>query len=342
MRHVQQSSHVPRSQPLCDSTGQNIPVPQHLMPKPEPVSENMPRSSAPVYINNTGSSVHYSPRYHSQQASYPSPTDSMGSLPPPQFNEQQLRDMFQRQHHDREVAARKQKMHEELQQREYHHRQQEYRQQEERRDMERRGYDEEAARALREAEELRKQAEAEKRQRPVPRQPGTGPPSSQVYAGPQPISDQGYDTVSQPISDHGGTYVGGSTAGGVSQPISGHSGAYVGGSTAGGVPPRGGNEMVSGTSQGQKHGADDTDPIPENPILEGIDQDIQYFAEDVYQRTRRPLTAEVDVDENPSLPYDPNLVCPKCGKRFHIGEIQKFKRHALETCPYKDPTDKYD
>ena len=157
---------------------------------------------------------------------------------------------------------------------------------------------------------------------PCPHQPGTGPPSSQVYAGPQPIGDQGYDTVSQPISGHGG--------------------AYVSGSTAGGVPLRGGNEMVSGAGQGQKHGADDTDPIPENPILEGLDQDIQYFAEDVYQRTRRPLTAEVDVDENPSLPYDPNLVCSKCGKRFHIGEIQKLKRHALETCPYKDPTDKYD
>ena len=314
----QQSSHVPRSQPPVHSTGQNIPVPQYFLPRPEAVSDNMAHSSAPVFVSNTGSSVH-PPRHHSQQAPYPSPTDSMGSLPPPQYDEQQLRDMFQRHHHDREVAAQKQKMHEELQQREYHHRQ-------EKRDIERRGYDEEAARALREAEELQKQAEAKKRLRPVPvprpLQPGTGPPSSQVYASPQPISDQGYDTVSQPISDHGG--------------------AYVGGSTAGGVPPRGGNEMVSGTGQGQKHGADDTDPIPENPILEGIDQDIQYFAEDVYQRTRRPLTAEVDVDENPSLPYDPNLVCPKCGKRFHIGEIQKFKRHALETCPYKDPTDKYD
>ena len=147
----QQSSHVPRSQPLANSTGQNIPVPQHL--KPETVSENIPDSSAPVFVSNTGSS------HHSQQAPYQSPTDLMGSLPPPQYDEQQLRDIFQRQHHYREVAARKQKMLEELQQREY-------RQQEERRDMERRGYDEEADRALREAEELWKQAEAEKRLRP--------------------------------------------------------------------------------------------------------------------------------------------------------------------------------
>ena len=79
-----------------------------------------------------------------------------------------------------------------------------------------------------------------------------------------------------------------------------------------------------------------TGPIPENPILEGIDQDIQYFAEDVRRRTRPPDLDVVDIDENPSLPYDPNLVCPKCGKRYHIGEIQKFRRHVLETCPYRD------
>ena len=28
-------------------------------------------------------------------------------------------------------------------------------------------------------------------------------------------------------------------------------------------------------------------------------------------------------------PYDPNLVCPKCGKQYRVGEIQKMKRHIL-------------
>ena len=65
---------------------------------------------------------------------------------------------------------------------------------------------------------------------------------------------------------------------------------------------------------------------------------LSFFADKVYNETQPPDLSLVDVDENPSLPYDPNLVCPKCGKRFHIGEIQKFKRHALETCPYRDPT----
>ena len=38
--------------------------------------------------------------------------------------------------------------------------------------------------------------------------------------------------------------------------------------------------------------------------------------------TKRPTTAEVDLDDHSSLPYDPNLVCHKCGKRYHIREIQ--------------------
>ena len=29
-------------------------------------------------------------------------------------------------------------------------------------------------------------------------------------------------------------------------------------------------------------------------------------------------------------PYDPNLVCPKCGKQYRVGELQKLKRHILK------------
>ena len=29
-------------------------------------------------------------------------------------------------------------------------------------------------------------------------------------------------------------------------------------------------------------------------------------------------------------PYDPNLVCPMCGKRHRIGEIQEFRKHVSE------------
>ena len=34
-------------------------------------------------------------------------------------------------------------------------------------------------------------------------------------------------------------------------------------------------------------------------------------------------------------PYDPNLICPMCIKKFRIGEKQKFKRH-VNTCDGTD------
>ena len=78
--------------------------------------------------------------------------------------------------------------------------------------------------------------------------------------------------------------------------------------------------------------SDTSDDIPENPLLEGIDQDIQYYAEEARQITRPPNdTKEFEVQD--SLPYDPNLVCPKCGKQYRIGEIQRFKCHVEERCP---------
>ena len=75
--------------------------------------------------------------------------------------------------------------------------------------------------------------------------------------------------------------------------------------------------------------------VPENELLQNIDQDIQYYAKQVRDMTKRPTTTEVDADDHSSFPYDPNLVCHKCGKQYHVGEIQKFKRHIKETCPKK-------
>ena len=28
------------------------------------------------------------------------------------------------------------------------------------------------------------------------------------------------------------------------------------------------------------------------------------------------------------LPFDPNLVCPMCGRKHRIGDIQKFRKHV--------------
>ena len=91
-------------------------------------------------------------------------------------------------------------------------------------------------------------------------------------------------------------------------------------------------ELVGGASKPVTSEPDTSDDIPENPLLEGVDQDIQYYAEEACQMTRPPNdTKELDVQD--SLPYDPNLVCPKCGKQYRIGQIQRFKRHVEERCP---------
>ena len=87
----------------------------------------------------------------------------------------------------------------------------------------------------------------------------------------------------------------------------------------------------------QQAAADDSDSdIDENPLLKGIDDEIQEMAEEVREMSRRPDTQEVLFDdEDSSLPYDPNLVCPKCGRQYRVGEIQKLKRHMVEFCTGK-------
>ena len=97
-------------------------------------------------------------------------------------------------------------------------------------------------------------------------------------------------------------------------------------------------QMVGGVSETVDNTKTSED-IPENELLENIDQDIQYYANQVRDMTKRPTGAEADTDDNSSLPYDPNLVCHKCGKRYHIGEIQKFKCHIKELCPMKNVHD---
>ncbi|XP_019848831.1 PREDICTED: uncharacterized protein LOC109580266 [Amphimedon queenslandica] len=84
----------------------------------------------------------------------------------------------------------------------------------------------------------------------------------------------------------------------------------------------------------QRKTDDDSDSdIEENKLIDNIDEEIQQMAEDVRKGSRGPSTAEVLFDDgNSSLPYDPNLVCPKCGKQYRVGEIQKLRRHINEFC----------
>ena len=93
-------------------------------------------------------------------------------------------------------------------------------------------------------------------------------------------------------------------------------------------------EMVGGAS-GSIDNTKTSEEIPENSLLQNIDQEIQDYANDVRDMTRRPTTKEVEAENDTSLAFDPNLVCYKCGKQYRIGEIQKFKRHIKELCPMK-------
>ena len=33
-----------------------------------------------------------------------------------------------------------------------------------------------------------------------------------------------------------------------------------------------------------------------------------------------------------SIPFDPNLVCPMCGKQYRVGEIQILRLHINNLC----------
>ena len=58
-------------------------------------------------------------------------------------------------------------------------------------------------------------------------------------------------------------------------------------------------------------------------ISKGIDNVIE---ETVSKVREDEQVAEGDGGEG--IPYDPNLVCPKCRMKFREGEIQKFRRHV--------------
>ena len=51
-------------------------------------------------------------------------------------------------------------------------------------------------------------------------------------------------------------------------------------------------------------------------------KEMKQYVQDI---THRPTTKEMFEDDDSSFPYDPNLVCHKCGMKYCISEIQKFK-----------------
>ena len=67
--------------------------------------------------------------------------------------------------------------------------------------------------------------------------------------------------------------------------------------------------------------------LESNQLEVGIEREIYFTAKDVIKSDSEAPQTLVDED----IPYDPNLICPKCNSNFRIGEIQKYRRHVA-TC----------
>ena len=74
----------------------------------------------------------------------------------------------------------------------------------------------------------------------------------------------------------------------------------------------------------------------ENPLQRKLDDEIHEHAVKVMREVSGKRLEESG-DES-GRPFDPNLICPMCMKKFRIGEIQYFKRH-VNTCDGTDGDD---
>lgn len=94
-------------------------------------------------------------------------------------------------------------------------------------------------------------------------------------------------------------------------------------------PPPGRYESRSSPS----HPAGNTAHNPPHPSvapsLSGgdISKDIDSVIEETASKVRAAEQV-VEGEESEGVPYDPNLVCPKCKMKFREGEIQKYRRHV--------------
>ena len=70
---------------------------------------------------------------------------------------------------------------------------------------------------------------------------------------------------------------------------------------------------------------------PGESLMDNLEREIYHAAKEVaaVSPPPDPLTEGVGgAATNSNVPFDPNLVCPRCHLQFRIGEIQKFKKHV--------------
>ena len=92
-------------------------------------------------------------------------------------------------------------------------------------------------------------------------------------------------------------------------------------------------EYSRATAESSSEHKSDTSDVAENPLIEGIDKDMieaQHVIEKMYVEPADTIEG-AGPDDSFEIPFDPNLVCPKCGRQFRRGEIQKLRKHHI-TC----------
>ena len=87
---------------------------------------------------------------------------------------------------------------------------------------------------------------------------------------------------------------------------------------------QGGQALQQSTGRDSRQLEDSTAQF-ENPLQKEVDDEIHEQAAKVIQEVSR---GRVDVKTDLQRPFDPNLICPMCRRKFRIGEIQKFKKHV--------------
>jgi hypothetical protein len=93
----------------------------------------------------------------------------------------------------------------------------------------------------------------------------------------------------------------------------------------------GGDQMPQESADSQvedKRQLEDSTAQYENPLQKELDDEIHQQAAQVIQEVSGGRRA---ANTDPKRPFDPNLVCPMCRRKFRIGEIQKYKKH-VSTC----------
>ena len=85
------------------------------------------------------------------------------------------------------------------------------------------------------------------------------------------------------------------------------------------------NDPGNDPPKGEKRGKLEKEASTENILIENIDDEVKQMAQEVREEVGEDRKRLHTMQQKP---FDPNLVCPMCTRKFRIGEIQKFRAHV--------------